>query len=51
MDRIFLHGMRFMACHGVLPHEREVPQSFEADVELGLDLVCISRTKSFIPAS
>ena len=21
MDRIFLHGMRFMACHGVLPHE------------------------------
>ena len=38
MDRIFLHGMRFMACHGVLPHEREVPQTFEADVELSLDL-------------
>ena len=38
MDRIFLRGMRFMACHGVLPHEREVPQSFEVDVELGLDL-------------
>ena len=38
MDRIFLHGMRFMACHGALPHEREVPQAFEADVELGLDL-------------
>ena len=29
MDRIFLHGMRFMACHGALPHEREVPQAFE----------------------
>ena len=38
MDRIFLCGMRFMACHGVLPHEREIPQPFEADVELGLDL-------------
>lgn len=38
MDRIFLCGMRFMACHGVLPHEREIPQLFEADVELGLDL-------------
>ena len=38
MDRIFLRGMRFMACHGVLPHEREVPQPFEVDVELGLSL-------------
>ena len=38
MDRIFLRGMRFMACHGVLPHEREIPQSFEVDVELGLSL-------------
>jgi len=27
-----------MACHGVLPHEREVPQPFEVDVEMGLDL-------------
>ena len=38
MDRIFLRGMRFMACHGVLPHEQEVPQPFEVDVEMGLDL-------------
>ena len=38
MDRIFLRGMRFMACHGVLPHEREIPQPFEVDVELGLFL-------------
>ena len=38
MDRIFLRGMRFMACHGVLPHEREIPQPFEVDVELGLSL-------------
>ena len=38
MDRIFLRGMRFMACHGALPHEQEIPQPFEVDVELGLDL-------------
>ena len=38
MDRIFLRGMRFMACHGVLPHEQEVSQPFEVDVELGLSL-------------
>ena len=38
MDRIFLRGMRFMACHGVLPHEREIPQPFEVDVELELSL-------------
>jgi len=38
MDRIFLRGMRFMTCHGVLPHEQEVPQPFEVDVELGLSL-------------
>ena len=38
MDQIFLRGMRFMACHGALPHEREIPQPFEVDVELGLSL-------------
>lgn len=38
MDRIFLRGMRFVACHGVLPHEQEVSQPFEVDVELGLSL-------------
>ena len=38
MDRIFLRGMRFMGCHGVLPHEREIPQPFEVDVELGISL-------------
>ena len=27
-----------MACHWVLPHEREIPQPFEVDVEMGLDL-------------
>jgi len=27
-----------MACHGLLPHEQEIPQPFEVDVELGLDL-------------
>lgn len=38
MDRIFLRGMEFSACHGVLAHEREVPQRFVVDAELLLDL-------------
>ena len=38
MDRIFLRGMRFMAFHGVLPHDLQIPQPFEVDVEMGLDL-------------
>ncbi len=38
MDRIFVRGMAFSACHGVLVHERETPQRFVADAELLLDL-------------
>ncbi len=38
MDKIFLRGMRFVAAHGVLPHERVVPQPFVLDLDLGLDL-------------
>ena len=38
MDRIFLRGMTFSACHGVLPHERENSQRFVVDAELLLDL-------------
>lgn len=30
--------MRFQVCHGALPHERHVPQPFEVDIELGVDL-------------
>ena len=47
MDRIFLRGMRFMVCHGVLPHEREVPQPFEVDVEMGLDLRAAGESDDF----
>lgn len=38
MDRIFLCGMAFSACHGVLPHEHENPQRFVVDAELLIDL-------------
>ena len=38
MDKIFLRGMRFVAAHAVLPHERVVPQPFVLDLDLGLDL-------------
>ncbi|EKU71447.1 dihydroneopterin aldolase [Selenomonas sp. F0473] len=38
MDRIFLRGMTFSSCHGVLAHERDIPQRFIVDAELLLDL-------------
>jgi dihydroneopterin aldolase len=37
-DRIILGGMSFLARHGVEPHEKEIEQRFEVDVELELDL-------------
>jgi dihydroneopterin aldolase len=37
-DRICLTNMIFEGRHGVLPEERQTPQSFEVDVELWLDL-------------
>ncbi|KJS03815.1 MAG: dienelactone hydrolase [Peptococcaceae bacterium BRH_c4a] len=38
MDKIIMKGMRFYGHHGVLPHERELGQIFEVDLELSLDL-------------
>jgi dihydroneopterin aldolase len=37
-DRIVLTGILAEGRHGVHEHERLVPQAFEVDVELGLDL-------------
>ncbi len=37
-DHIALENMRFQGRHGVAALEREVPQPFEVDVELHLDL-------------
>lgn len=37
-DRIALEGVRVVACHGVLPHEKVEPQPFVADVSLEIDL-------------
>jgi dihydroneopterin aldolase len=37
-DRIVLQGMLFEGRHGVLAEEKVVPQPFEVDVELYLDL-------------
>lgn len=37
-DRIVLRAMEFDGHHGVSDLERSVPQPFEVDVELGLDL-------------
>lgn len=37
-DRIVLEGMRFLGTHGVYEEEQQVPQPFEVDVELALNL-------------
>jgi dihydroneopterin aldolase len=37
-DRIVLHAMRFAGRHGVFAEEKAVPQPFEVDVEMALDL-------------
>lgn len=37
-DVIRLKGLRFQVCHGVLDHEKRIPQPFEVDVEMGCDL-------------
>ena len=37
-DRLYLTDLHFMACHGVLEHERSRPQRFSVDLTLTLDL-------------
>jgi dihydroneopterin aldolase len=43
-DRIVLTNMQFEGTHGVLEEEHRVPQPFEVDVELLLDLASAGRT-------
>ncbi|MFZ5595700.1 MAG: dihydroneopterin aldolase [Bacillota bacterium] len=38
MDKILISGMRFYGRHGVLAQEKDLGQTFEADIELSLDL-------------
>jgi dihydroneopterin aldolase len=42
-DRIRIEGMVFEGTHGVHEHEQQVPQPFEVDVELALDLAAAGR--------
>jgi dihydroneopterin aldolase len=37
-DRIVLDGMHLQGTHGVYPEEQRVPQPFDVDVELALNL-------------
>jgi dihydroneopterin aldolase len=37
-DRILLSGLRVRGHHGVLPHEAQLGQVFEVDLELAVDL-------------
>ncbi len=36
-DWIRLHDLRYQTCHGVLPHERVIPQEFRVDVEIAVN--------------
>ncbi len=38
MDKIIAKGLRFQACHGVLPAEKKKKQTFIIDLELYVDL-------------
>lgn len=44
LDRIFLAGMRFEACHGVFDFEKTTPQPFEVDVALYVDLAAAGQS-------
>ncbi|MCL1905483.1 MAG: dihydroneopterin aldolase [Clostridiales bacterium] len=37
MDKIFLKGLRFYACHGVYPEEKKRQQLFTVNVDMGVD--------------
>ena len=38
MDSIIARGMTFQACHGVGAEEKNIPQTFQVDLEIYLDL-------------
>ena len=38
-DRIMLQNLRFEATHGYYDYEQRIPQPFEVDVELEVDVV------------
>ncbi len=42
-DWIRLHDLQYQAKHGALPHEKNVPQPFQVDVEIGLDTTLAAR--------
>ncbi len=44
MDKIIVKGLAFSARHGVHPEEKEKPQRFLVDVEIGFDLSAASRS-------
>ena len=43
-DRIELRGLRFVAAHGALPEEAVLPQPFEVDLDLSIDLRSAGRS-------
>lgn len=43
-DRIAIRGMRLYGRHGANPGEQDVPQRFDVDVEMEIDLANAART-------
>jgi len=43
MDSIIARGLSFKACHGVLDQEKKIPQLFQVDLQLFLDLRAAGR--------
>ena len=48
-DRISLTGLRVVACHGVLEHEKTEPQPFVADVLLEIDWQGARQVREKVP--
>ncbi len=43
-DIVFINGLALRACHGSMPHESKVSQTFLLDLVLEIDLIAASRS-------
>ena len=47
-DRIFINGLSLHACHGVMPYEGKVGQTFTMDLALEIDLAAAARSDKVV---
>lgn len=48
MDSIIARGLTFQACHGILPQEKNSPQTFKVDLEMFMDLKQAGQTDNLL---